>query len=144
MRKRNPSLKEAASFALRTNYDQHQYLRLVYKTVYQWDQQKRKRKNAREIYKKLGLGLRKDTTAFRALIEQTCPEAEPKQKSRWSRALDWALYNGVIPDRLVLFLFQNGGVAGCARKMAERKPKHKFKRDDWAVGHLKKNIQEDF
>jgi hypothetical protein len=57
---------------------------------------------------------------------------DPKQKSRWSRALEFAALTKATPENLLELFKKHSGVAGCARLSAKHKPKKETYRDDWA------------
>jgi hypothetical protein len=68
---------------------------------------------------------------LRVLIDASNGSLEAKTKSRWTRALEYALGENVKPRRLPLFFRTNGGIAGCARGASKERPKHVMKRNDW-------------
>jgi hypothetical protein len=57
---------------------------------------------------------------------------DSKQKSRWSRALEFAALTKTTPDDLPKLFKNSSGIAGCARFAAKQKPKKNAYRDDWA------------
>jgi hypothetical protein len=75
---------------------------------------------------------RMGTSPARTLIDATFPALHPKQKSRWSRALEFAAMTKVTPDDLPKLFKNYSGIAGCARFAAKQKPKKNMYRDDWA------------
>jgi hypothetical protein len=56
---------------------------------------------------------------------------DPKQKSRWSRALEYAALTKVIPENLANLFKRHSGIAGCARFAAIQSPKKEPKREFW-------------
>jgi hypothetical protein len=74
---------------------------------------------------------RKSTSPVRALIEATFPALDPKQKSRWSRDLDFAALTMATADDLPTLFTISSGIADCARIAARQKPKKEIYRDAW-------------
>ena len=68
---------------------------------------------------------RKTTSPVRTLIDATFPALDPKQKSRWSRALEFAAFTKATPEQLPNLFKKNSGIAGCAREAAKQRPKKK-------------------
>jgi hypothetical protein len=67
------------------------------------------------------------------IIAATSSEPDAKKKSRWARALEYALHERVSSKRLDEFFRSNGGIAGCARSIARIRPRRKSAtKDDWA------------
>lgn len=70
---------------------------------------------------------------LRVLIDATS-KAGPKTKSRWTRALQFAVdqrpdWFGKMPAKQ--FFKSHGGVAGCARKIAVPRPRRKEEKDEF-------------
>jgi hypothetical protein len=108
------------------------YLEAVYRTYKTWKDLGISRRMARRIAKNGGTRCRKGTSPARTLIDATFPDCDPKQKSRWSRALEFAAWTKITPNDLPKFFRNSSGIAGCARFAAKRKPKKNRYRDDWA------------
>ena len=51
---------------------------------------------------------------IRTIIEATCDKHDVRMKSRWTRAMEFALTRNVASDDLLRFIRANGGIAGCA------------------------------
>jgi hypothetical protein len=62
----------------------------VYRTYKEWKDLKISKKMARHIAKYFETPLRKGMSPVRTLIDVTFPALDAKQKSRWSRALEFA------------------------------------------------------
>jgi hypothetical protein len=63
----------------------------------------------------------KNTHQIRIIINATSG-ADSKTKSRWTRALQYAWHERRHWDNFVEFLQEQGGPAGCAELMGERRP----------------------
>jgi hypothetical protein len=118
--------------AHRTGRDRfYDYLAEVYQTYKGWKDRGISRRMARQLAECLNLPLRKGTTPIRTLIDATFPTLGTKQKSRWSRALDFAILARIKADDLATLFNSFSGIAGCARRAAKRKPKREVYRNDW-------------
>ena len=73
----------------------------------------------------------RDVHPIRRIIDSTSTEPDRKKRSRWGRALQYALMEKAQGDKLGEFFRENGGIAGCARKVARVQPRRQ-RRDDWA------------
>jgi hypothetical protein len=74
---------------------------------------------------------RQGTSPVRTLIDATFPALDPKQKSRWSRALEYAALTKVTAENLPRLFKSHSGIAGCACLAAKQKPRKNIYRDDW-------------
>jgi hypothetical protein len=108
------------------------YLAAVYRTHKEWKDLGISERMARQLAKYLEIPRREGTSPVRTLIDATFPALDPKQKSRWSRALEFTALVKTTPDDLPKFFNNRSGIAGCARSAAEEKPKKEIYRDDWA------------
>jgi hypothetical protein len=108
------------------------YLSAVYRTYQEWRELGISKRMVRRIVKYFKTPHRKGTSPARTLIDATFPDCDPKQKSRWSRALEFAALTKVTPDDLPMLFKKNSGIARCARLAAKQKPKKNTYRDDWA------------
>jgi hypothetical protein len=108
------------------------YLEAVYRTLQEWKDLGISKTMARRVVKHFQIPLRKGTSPARTLIDATFPGCDPKQKSRWSRALEFAALRKVTPDDLPKLFKNSSGIAGCARLATKRKPKKNPYRNDWA------------
>ena len=61
---------------------------------------------------------------IRMIIEASCTRADLRKKSRWTRALEFALARNVSPEELPRFIRAHGGIAGCADLASKTQPKH--------------------
>jgi hypothetical protein len=72
----------------------------VYRTYKEWKDLKISKKMARHLAKSFKTPRRKGTSPVRTLIDVTFPALDAKQKSRWSRALEFAALTKVTPKNL--------------------------------------------
>jgi hypothetical protein len=108
------------------------YLVAVYRTYKEWRDLGISTRLTRRVVQYFKIPHRKGTSPARMLINATFPDCDPKQKSRWSRALEFAAMTKVTPGNLPKFFKNSSGVAGCARLAMKRKPKKDRFRNDWA------------
>jgi hypothetical protein len=94
--------------------DFHNYLKAVY-DGWDWADPKVSRQVGRHVAKLCQIDSRKNKSPIRVVIDATC-EQDRQTKSRWTRALEYAVAKGARGIRK--FLDKNGGVYGCAEKMA--------------------------
>jgi hypothetical protein len=107
------------------------YLAAVYRTFKEWKDHGISKRMARHLAAYFKIPRRKGASPVRTLIDATFPAFDPKQKSRWSRALEFAALTKVTPDDLPEFFKNHSGIAGCARFAAREKPKRNMDRNDW-------------
>jgi hypothetical protein len=110
------------------------YLAAVYRTYGEWKDLGITKRMARYLAKRLEIPRRGGTSPVRTLIDATFPALDPKRKSRWSRALEFAALTKTTPEDLPKLFKNSSGVAGCARFAAKQRPKKNTYRDDWASG----------
>jgi hypothetical protein len=103
----------------------------VYRKYKEWKDLKISKKMARHLAKSFKTPRRKDTSPVRTLIDVTFPALDAKQKSRWSRALEFAALTKATPENLPNLFKRHSGIAGCARFAAIQKPKKKPQREIW-------------
>ena len=103
----------------------------VYRTYKEWKDLKISKKMARHVAKLFRTPLRKRTSPVRTLIDATFPALDSKQKSRWSRALEFAALAKVTPKNLPNLFKTHSGIAGCARFAAIQSPKKEPQREIW-------------
>jgi hypothetical protein len=108
------------------------YLEAVYRIYKEWRDLRISKRMAHRVVKYFKIPHRKGISLARTLIDATFPALDPKQKSRWSRALEFAALTTVTPENLPKLFKNSSGIAGCARLAAKRKPKKNTYRDDWA------------
>jgi hypothetical protein len=104
----------------------------IYRTYKEWKDLGISKKMARHVAKHFKTPHRKRTSPVRTLIDATFPALDPKQRSRWSRALEFAAFTKATPEQLPNLFKHHSGVAGCARWAAKQKSKKDTYRDDWA------------
>lgn len=68
--------------------------------------------------------VRKGWHPSRVIIEATCLQPNLKQRSRWTRALEYAVAEKVDPKNLVRFFQAHNGIAGCADLASKTKARH--------------------
>ena len=114
----------------------------LYRTYKEWKDLKISKKMARHLAKSFKTPRRKGTSPVRTLIDVTFPALDAKQKSRWSRAMEFAAFTKATPDQLPNLLKNHSGIAGCARWAAKQKTKKTTDRDDWALDPLNIVVQK--
>jgi hypothetical protein len=62
---------------------------------------------------------------LRIIVEASCSQIDVRTKSRWTRALEFALARNVAPDDLPRFIKANNGIAGCADLASKTRPKRR-------------------
>jgi hypothetical protein len=105
----------------------------VYRTQKEWKDLGISKKMARHIAKSFKTPRRKGTSPVRTLIDVTSPALDAKQKSRWSRALEFAASTKATPEQLPNLFKNHSGIAGCARLATKQKTKKKTYKYDWAA-----------
>jgi hypothetical protein len=103
----------------------------VYRTYKEWKDLKISKKMARHIAKYFETPLRKGMSPVRTLIDVTFPALDAMQKTRWSRALEFAALTKVTPKHLTNLFKRHSGIAGCARFATIQSPKKKPQREFW-------------
>jgi len=112
----------------------------VYRTYKEWKDLKISKKMACHLANSFKIPRTKSTSPVRTLIDVTFPALDAKQKSRWSRALEFAASTKAKPEQLPKLFKTHSGIAGCARWAAKQKTKKKKHRDDWALDPCPLNI----
>jgi hypothetical protein len=108
------------------------FLKAVYRTVETWKRQGKSKRMARRLARHLNIRSRKSTSPFRMLIDATATNTNAKERSRWTRALDYAASKNASATDLEEFLRSRNGISGCARLAAKHDPRQNRARDDWA------------
>lgn len=67
--------------------------------------------------------VRASSHPLRVIIEATCIRSDRRRRSKWTRALEYAVAETVDPEDLARFLRANNGIAGCADLASKTKPK---------------------
>jgi len=109
----------------------YDYLASVYRTYKEWKDLGISKRMARHLAEHFEIPWRKGTSPVRTLIDATFPALDPKQKSRWSRALEFAALTKATPENLPELFKKHSGISGCARFAAREKPKRNIDRNDW-------------
>ncbi|MCC8952705.1 hypothetical protein H8B02_04250 [Bradyrhizobium sp. Pear77] len=60
---------------------------------------------------------------LRIIIDATCVQPDVRMRSRWTRALEFAVASKIDPDELPKFFQANGGIAGTADMASKTRPK---------------------
>src|SRR5436190_24000146 len=81
-------------------FEVYEYLSAVYRQYRKWKRRQVSRQTARRIARHFEIPWRKGLSPLRVLIEASMPGADPKQKSRWTRALEYASSKGTSADGL--------------------------------------------
>ena len=109
----------------------YDYLAAIFRTYKGWKDLGISKRMSRHLAECLAIPRRKGTSPVRTLIDATFPALDSKQKSRWSRALEFAALTKTAPDDVAGLFERASGIAGCARFAARRKPKKNVHRNDW-------------
>lgn len=96
--------------------DFHEYLKGVY-NAWDWANPTESRRVGRIVANSYKIPVRANKSPIRVVIDATCKQ-DRQTKSRWAQALEYAIAKRVPRKRFETFLKENGGVGGCARKMA--------------------------
>lgn len=75
--------------------------------------------------------IRKGIHPIRIVMDATSTEPDTKVKSRWSRALQYALHEQVPANQLREFFRLHKGIAGCARRASDTMPVKWSPRGHW-------------
>lgn len=110
----------------------YDYLVATYRLYRKWRRSGLEKVMAKKVARHLGLPWRKGISPFRIIIEATFPSEKLKQKSRWVRALEFAVEQKTSANDLEDLFRSKGGVSGCASNAARFDPKRRTNRDDWA------------
>lgn len=127
-----PLIRIASLIALtNARFSFYPYLRGVYSVHLIWQEQNVVKRKCRQIAGLQRSQPRKSTHAIRVIISATMPKLPAKMASRWTRALEYALANGIPNSRLISFLKKNGGPSRCARLAARHQAEKVRYFDDW-------------
>jgi hypothetical protein len=126
--------KEEWSFRERhKKTDFYAYLDDVYR-VQDWHNEKDSKRWARNVAALYEIDLRKNKSPIHIIIDASSEEEDRRVKSRWAIAAAYAVAMRVPKSEFIEFLDNNGGVQGCANKMAaleKERAKLKSKRERW-------------
>jgi hypothetical protein len=106
----------------KSRYAPEIYLREVLRLYECWSRIGLATRYSRRALKLAALPIR-DVHPVRRLIDCTSTEPDRKRRSRWGRALQYAIQQKIESKRLRKFLRKNGGIAGCAHKAAAAQPR---------------------
>jgi hypothetical protein len=107
------------------------YLRVTYKLYLRWAKRGLADSKTRQLAAARNIRLNKRRHPIGVLLVATSPVTDPKIISRWTRALELALFREIEPDRLGSFIREHGGLSGCARQMAKFEPKRRLRRGSY-------------
>lgn len=65
--------------------------------------------------------VRKKWHPLRVIVEATCNQPDLRMRSRWTRALEYAVAENIDPKDLARFFRANNGIAGCAELASKTK-----------------------
>lgn len=63
---------------------------------------------------------------LRVIIDASCKTPDLKKRSRWTKALGYAVREKVDPDELARFFRAHNGIAGCADMASKTRPKQRI------------------
>jgi hypothetical protein len=130
-----PATKAAAKLRPGSGrFELYNVIEAVYCVYVNWKRRKIAKRSARALADQLGIVRRKGMTSIRILIEAVLPDAAPKQKSRWVRALEYIYSQDVPAIKLRQFARRHDGLAGCARAAVEVKRKRRRSLRDYPEG----------
>jgi hypothetical protein len=110
----------------------YDFLKEVYGIYIEWKRSRIAKQSARTLADEMGIVRRKGWSPIRVLIDATLPKANFKQKSRWVRALEYAVHEDIPTKRLNNFIRTRGGLAGCARLAARSCAKRRCPYGNWS------------
>jgi hypothetical protein len=96
--------------------DFHEYLKGVY-NAWDWANPTESRRVGRIVANSYKIPVRANKSPIRVVIDATCNQNR-QVRSRWTQALEYIIAKKVPGNRFKKFLKKNGGVMGCANKMA--------------------------
>jgi hypothetical protein len=97
--------------------DFYEYLKGVY-NLCDWTDPKVSQREGQRVAKICNLKVRAGTAPVRTVIDATSSSQDRQVKSRWARALQYAIRKNAPGSEFKNFLKRNGGPFGCASKMA--------------------------
>jgi hypothetical protein len=102
--------------------DFHAYLKGVY-NAWDWTDAKASRRLGRHVAALYEIDTRQNKSPMRIVIDASAEEEDRQVKSKWVQTLEYAVAKGARGKAFKNFLKRNGGVAGCAQKMAQLRRK---------------------
>lgn len=118
-------VRKAADKAARSEhrFADYSYLRSVLR-AYRYFEENRLLSHLVEIAPSMLLTpVRVNWHPLRVIIEATCIRPDLRMRSRWTRALEYALMEKIDPKELARFFRANNGIAGCADLASKTRPK---------------------
>jgi hypothetical protein len=103
------SQRSRSRFRIRT------YLKDVYRLYRRWNENGEVKRLVRTAVSLSDFHIRHGAHPLKVLIDLTCTEPDPKQRSRWAAALRYADVQSVHPEALRSFIERHGGIAAVAR-----------------------------
>ncbi len=109
-------VREAGERAARSKrrFAEYRYLRSVFRAYEYFSDNDILEHLAVIAPSELMTAVRAGSHPLRIIIDASCSQPDLQMRSRWTRALGYALIRNVSPDDLPRFIHANGGVAGCA------------------------------
>ncbi|MCA1530832.1 hypothetical protein [Bradyrhizobium yuanmingense] len=98
----------------RSKTSDYRYLRSVLRAYEYFDQNDLVDNLAEIAPCVLMASVRSGQHAVRTIIDASCDDDDLRMRSRWTRALEYALTRNVAANDLLRFLRANNGIAGCA------------------------------
>lgn len=118
-------VKRAADKAARSGkrFAHYRYLRAVLH-AYRYFEDKHLLPHLTEIAPSvLRTPVRRNSPPVRLIIDATCIQPDLRMRSRWTRALEYAVAEKIDPEDLKRFIRAHNGIAGCADLASKTKPK---------------------
>ena len=95
-----PAIEVAARLKQRVGrFEIYDFLKAIYRVYIDWKRRKIVKRSARTLAEEMNIARRTGMSPIRVLVEATLPSADPKQKSRWVRALEYVNSETVSPSR---------------------------------------------
>ena len=116
----------------RSRYAAYAFLAEVYQCYWEWLDRGWADKHIKSLKRQLGLTQCGIQQPLKTLILAANYSLEAKLRSRWIRALEYALSQDMEPDDLLRLFRHYGGIAGAARHAAKTEPKRGPPPDAWA------------
>jgi hypothetical protein len=120
------ALERQAFAARHGKTDFYVYLKAIYKAR-DWTDSAGSRRSANDVAAVCQVGTRKNKSPIRTLIDATSIQKRDV-KSKWVQALEYAKEKAVPAKHFKTFLKENGGIDGCAKKMAALRKARRQKR----------------
>jgi hypothetical protein len=100
--------------------DFYSYLDQIY-NILDWSNAQESEWWGQKVAALFDIDVRKNKSPIHITVDASSRERDRQKKSRWSVAIEYAVAKSVPKSKFIKFLENNGGVAGCASKMAALK-----------------------